>query len=109
MTPLLIATVNQNFEVFSYLCSLKDVDVNCSNFSKMTPIHFCAKCSLFEYVKILINHEGIILNPKDTDNIFFFQYFLNKTPLDLAERYRQNEMVTFLTKVYEEKNLLNKE
>lgn len=69
MTPLLIAAVNQNFEAFSFLCSLKDVDVNCMNYSKMTPLHFCAKCSLFEFVKILINHEGIILNPKDSNNV----------------------------------------
>lgn len=71
----------------------------------MTPLHFCAKCNLFDYVKILIDHEGIILNPKDSNNVFLFLFF-NKTPLDLAEGYRQNEMVIFLKKLYKEKNLL---
>ena len=72
----------------------------------MTPLHFCAKCSLFEYVKILVNHEGIILDPKDMNNVLYINYFFYKTPLELAKGYRQNEMVDFLSKIYKEKNLL---
>lgn len=43
--------------------------MNCANYALITPLHSCAKRSLFDYVKILVNHTKIILNPKDIDGI----------------------------------------
>ena len=75
-SPLLIAAENCNFQVFSFLCSLDGIDVNCPNYANMTPLHCCAKRSIFDYVKILVNHKKIILNPKDIDGILIQHVFI---------------------------------
>lgn len=53
-----------------------------------------------DYVSILVNHKDCKLDPKLTNGIRTL--FLNKTPLDLARSYNQQEMVDFLVKLYKD-------
>ena len=69
------------------------IDVNKCDFAKYTPLHICAQRNLIDYVKVLIDVEGINIKPLTINN---------KTPLDLATSYRQVEMVKFLTNVEEQ-------
>lgn len=92
------------YDVFEYLCSLDGVDVNCTNCSKITPLHYCAKRDLICFVNIHIKHERIILNPKDIDDVLFITIY--KTPLDLAREAFHSRMAKYLEKIYKINNIL---
>ena len=99
-TPLNIAIQNGNFKVFAFLCSLLDIDVNVADYSGYTPLHLCAQRNYMDYVSILVNHKDCKLDPKLNNGIRTL--FFNKTPLDLARSYNQQEMVDFLVKLYKD-------
>lgn len=102
--PLFIAAMAEYYDVFKYLCSLDGVDVNCTDCSKIIPLHYCAKRDLFCFVNILIKHERIILNPKDIDDVLFITFY--KTPLDLSREAFHTRMTKYLENIYKINNIL---
>ena len=94
--PLLIAEIDEYYDIFKYLCSLDGVVVNCTDCSKITPLHYCAKRDLICFVNILIKHERIILNPKDIDGVLFTSFY--NTPLDLSREVFHSRMTKYFIK-----------
>lgn len=100
--PPFIAAIAEYYDIFNYLCSLDGVDVNCTDCSKITPLHYCSKRDLICFVYILIKNERIILNHKDIEGILFITFY--KTPLDLSREAFSKYL--YLEKIYKLKNVL---
>lgn len=94
--PLFIAGMAEYYDVFKYLFSLDGVDVNWTDCSKITPLHYCAKKDLICFVNILLKHERIILNPKDIDGVLFTSFY--NTPLDLSREAFHSRMTKYFIK-----------
>ncbi|KAK8886539.1 hypothetical protein M9Y10_042003 [Tritrichomonas musculus] len=85
MTPLHLAASNGFAEVVSFLCSLKDVNVNATNIRGETPLHFAATSNI-EMVKNLCSRTDINVNAVNVDG---------ETPLFFAIKKEDVEIVKF--------------
>ena len=113
LTPLHAASQTfTNVEFFEwYIKKIKDK--NPRDNSGMTPLHYAARYS-FHMCKIIIQQLEE-LQPCEMDKISSIQLALNlknvdgKTPLAIAEQFKNDEVVKFLKRKVEQMNLLKKE
>ena len=98
-TPLHLAAINGNMEVFQLLRNHPDTDIHSQNFRINTPLHLAAAGGQFEICKFIVKRmEKAWKKDKNPDKFPIFRNMDDDTPLSIAKRLYHPEIVKLLSK-----------
>ena len=98
-TPLHLAAINGNMQVFEYLWNHPETEINSQNFRINTPLHLAAAGGQFEMCKFIVKRmEKAWKKDKNPDNFPIFRNMDDDTPLSIAKRLYHPEIVKILSK-----------